>query len=130
MPRNPYVRPVSKTTWWMRQGRYKRYIAREVTCIFIGAYMAVLVWGLMRLSQGQEAWDAFVAGLLSPVGIVFQLLCLGFATYNTVTWFQATPKAMPLMIGEEKVPGKTIIAAHYAAWAGVSLVVLIVVGVF
>jgi fumarate reductase subunit C len=33
MSRQPYVRPVSPTTWYMRNGRYKRYMLREVTCL-------------------------------------------------------------------------------------------------
>ena len=33
MSRKPYVREIPKTSWFMRQGRYKRYMAREVTCV-------------------------------------------------------------------------------------------------
>lgn len=128
MSRRPYVRPVSKTTWWMGQGRYREYMAREVTCIFIGAYMAMLVIGMWRLWQGPEAWAAYVNAILSPIGLVFQLICLGFALYNTITWFNVTPKAMPLMVGGEKVSGGTIIGAHYAAWGAVSLVLLVLAG--
>ena len=129
MSRRPYVPPVSKTTWWTGSSRYREYMAREVTCIFIGAYSVLLMWGLMRLSQGREAWDAFAAGLQSPIGIVFHLLCLGFAFYNTVTWFQVTPKAMPLMMRGERVPGAAIVGAHWAGWAGVTVVVLLFAGI-
>ena len=38
MSRNPYVRPVSKTTWYMRNGRYRKYMLREVTCLIVGFY--------------------------------------------------------------------------------------------
>jgi len=38
MSRQPYVRPVSPTTWYMRNGRYKRYMLREVTCLLVGFY--------------------------------------------------------------------------------------------
>ena len=129
MSRRPYVRPVSKTTWWTRSFRYQEYMAREVTCIFIGAYSVLLMWGLMRLSQGREAWETFAAGLQSPIGIIFHLLCLAFAFYNTVTWFQVTPKAMPLVVGGQRVPGGTIIAAHWVGWAGATAVVLLFVGI-
>jgi fumarate reductase subunit C len=60
---------------------------------------------------------------------VFQLLCLAFATYHSVTWFALTPKAMPLMVKGEPVPGIVIVGAHYVAWAAVSAVVLIATGV-
>ena len=52
MSNKPYVREVSKTTWFLQQTRYKRYMAREVTCIFIGAYTFLLIVSLARLSQG------------------------------------------------------------------------------
>ncbi|MCB9960408.1 MAG: fumarate reductase subunit C [Rhodospirillaceae bacterium] len=129
MSRRPYVRPISRTGWWTTQKRYTEYMAREVTCVFIGAYTVLLVWGLMRLSQGQEAWDSFVAGITGPVGILFHLVCLAFAFYNTVTWFRVTPKAMPLMFKGKRVPGTVIVGGHWAAWAGVTLVVLIVAGI-
>ena len=128
MSRRPYVRPVSKTAWWTAKPSYQGYMAREVTCIFIGAYMAALVVGLLRVSQGAEAWNGWVAGMLSPVGIVFQLLCLGFAVYNTVSWFNVTPKAMPITIGEQRVSGTVIVGAHYAAWAGLSVIVILIAG--
>ena len=39
----PYVRPLSKTSWFLTQPRYKRYMAREVTCLFIFAYTLSLI---------------------------------------------------------------------------------------
>ena len=40
-----------------------RYMGREVTCIFIGAYTFLLIVALARLGQGKEAFDAFVQAL-------------------------------------------------------------------
>lgn len=60
--------------------------------------------------------------------MIFQLVCLAFATYHGVTWFALTPKTMPLMIKGEPVPGMTVVNAHYVAWAVVSIVVLIATG--
>ncbi|NJM11039.1 MAG: hypothetical protein HC889_03255 [Synechococcaceae cyanobacterium SM1_2_3] len=37
MSTKPYVREVSKFDWYFKHPRYMRYMAREVTCIFIGA---------------------------------------------------------------------------------------------
>jgi len=45
-----------------------------------------------------------------------------------VTWFALTPKAMPLMVKDQPVPGIVIVGAHYVAWAVVSIVVLIGAG--
>ena len=124
MTRRPYIRKV-KRSWWLGQRRYFLYMIRELTSLFIGLYCALMVDGIFRLSQGPAAWDRFVAALSSPLGIVFQLVCLGFAIYHSVTWFAVTPKAMPLFVKGEPVAPKTIVAAHYGAWAVVSLIVLI-----
>ena len=128
MSRRPYVRAV-KRTWWLGQRRYVVYMIRELTSLFIGLYCAWLVIGLIRLAQGRSAWEAFLAAASSPPAVLFQLICLAFAAYHSITWFAVTPKAMPLRLKGEPVSGSIIVAGHYAAWALVSLVVLIAAGV-
>lgn len=130
MSRRPYVREVPKTHWFLRQPRYLRYMAREVTCVFIGAYAVLLVIALARLAEGRDAYEAFLRELGSPAGIAFQIVVLTFALYHTVSWFSVTPKAMPIQRGEEFVPGGIIIGAHYAGWIALSIVVLVLAGVF
>lgn len=119
MSRRPYQRPVPKW-WWLGQGRYTRYMIRELTCVFIGAYAGLLLVGLWRLSQGRAAFEAFLDAVQSPLGIAFHGLVLLFALYHMATWFGLTPQAMPLRVGERKVPGPAIVAAHYLVWIVVS----------
>ncbi|MFO1372203.1 MAG: fumarate reductase subunit C [Candidatus Competibacteraceae bacterium] len=125
MSRKPYIRELPKTTWFLRQPRYKRYMAREVTCIFIGAYTFLLICALGRLAQGEAAYEGFLHALRSPLGVLFHLVVLAFAVYHSITWFNVTPQAMPIQRGEEFVPGKIIIGAHYGGWAVISLIVLL-----
>ena len=128
MSRRPYSRKMRRT-WWLRHRRYVAYMVRELTSLFIGIYSGVLVMGLVSLAQGQSAWDSFLMTLSSTPGVLVQLVCLLFATYHTVTWFALTPKAMAVMVRGQPVSAKSIIRIHYAAWAAVSLVVLIAAGV-
>ena len=130
MSRKPYVRPVSKTGWYFKHPRYLRYMSREVTCIFIGAFALLMVCALERLSQGQAAFDAFMVALTGPWSALGLLVILVFSVHNATSWFNVTPKALPVQIGEEFLPGKYIIGAHYAVWAGTTLVVLLLAGVF
>lgn len=130
MSRKPLVRECPPTTWYFRQPRYLRYMSREITSIFIGAYCVLLVVGLHRLANGPEAWEGFLLALRSPDSIVFHLLALTAAFYHATTWFNATQKAMPIQIGEDFVPGNIISGAHYAAWAVLSVAILFVAGVF
>lgn len=129
MSRRPYIRSVSDYSWWLSQPRYVRYMMREASCIFIGAYSGVLVFGLVCLSQGAAAWDAFLQILQAPGSIAFHLLALAFSLYHTTTWFNVTPKAMPIQLGETRVPGSIIIGAHYLVWIIVSVLTLLLVGV-
>jgi fumarate reductase subunit C len=127
--RKPYVREET-WRWIFRHPRYLRYMAREFSCLFIGAWTLLLVWGLKRLAEGPAAWNAFLEWLRSPASIAFHLLALGFAAYHSVTWFRLTPKALPVQLGEAFVPDGVISGAHYAAWAALSLAVLYLAGAF
>ena len=127
--RKPYVREET-WRWIFRHPRYLRYMAREFSCLFIGAWTLLLVWGLKRLAEGPAAWNAFLEWLRSPASIAFHLLALGFAAYHSITWFRLTPKALPVQLGEAFVPDGVISGAHYAAWAALSLAVLYLAGAF
>jgi fumarate reductase subunit C len=56
------------------------------------------------------------------------LVVLAFSVHNATSWFNVTPKAMPVQIGEEFLPGKFIVLAHYAVWIVASLAVLFLAG--
>lgn len=127
-PRKPFRRPW-KNDWWLHKRAFTLYMIRELTCIALAIYSAVLIYGLGQLAEGRAAWEDFVDGLSSPAFLTFHVLALVLMLYHTITWFSLTPKAMPIMRGDNFVPGRYIIGAHYAVWAVVSLVVLIIAGV-
>lgn len=129
MSHRPLIREVPPTSWFFRHPRYLRYMAREVTSLFVGAYCVLLVVAMQRLSAGPEAWQGFLESLRSAESIVFHLLAATAAFYHAGTWFNATQKALPLQIGEEFVNGNYISGAHYVVWALLSLVVLYFAGV-
>lgn len=130
MSRKPFVRPVSPTRWYFRHPRYLRYMSREVTCIFIGAFALLLLCAVQRLSQGQAAYESFLAALRGPWSAVGLLLILAFAVHNATSWFNVTPKAMPVQLGERFLPPAFIVGAHYALWLLVSLAVICLAGVW
>ncbi len=129
MSRKPYVREIT-SEWIFRHPRYLRYMVREFSCLFIGAWTLLMVWGLKQLAQGPAAWAAFLECLKSPASVGFHVLALAFAAYHSITWFNLTPKALPLQIGEEFVPDAAIAGAHFAVWAALSLAVLYFAGAF
>jgi fumarate reductase subunit C len=129
MSRKPYVREVSKTGWYLKHPRYMRYMSREVTCIPIGAFALLMLCMLERLAAGPEAFESFIAALKGPWSFLGLLIVLIFSVHNATSWFNVTPKAMPVQIGEGFLAGKYIVGAHYAVWAVASLVVLCFAGV-
>ena len=130
MSRNPYVRPISTTTWYMRHGRYKVYVLRELTSFLVMFYSFLTLFGLSALAGSAARWDAFLASQQSTAMIVFHAVALlYFLFFQTFPWFKLAPKALPVQIGEKQLPDSYIIIGHYVAWAVVSLFIFWLVGV-
>ena len=96
-PRRPptrvYVRPM--TGWWLRTPRFRRYMLREASALFLVAYALVLLVGLWRLAQGEAAFALWRAALGHPLAIAWHLLALIMVGYHSLTWFQVMPKTLP-----------------------------------
>jgi fumarate reductase subunit C len=132
MSRKPYLRPLPKATWYLRNSRYRRYMLREVTCLLVGFYCFLAIWALAVLAGGSaEGWEAFLRGQQNALMVfVHALALIYFLVYMTFDWFKLAPKAMPIQFGDRMVPDRVIVVAHYAAWVVVSLLVLGLAGVF
>ena len=114
-----YVRPIPNT-WWLRRGAYVFFMLREITSVFVAAYLVIFLVMIYRLHQGQAAYESFLAALKSPLAILFHVVALGFALFHTCTWFNLTPKALVVRRGEEKLPPAAIVVPNYLAWVVIS----------
>lgn len=132
MSRQPYIRPLPKTTWYLRKKRYRTYMLRELTCLLVAAYCFMLIWGLAALaSPTATRWNDFLAAQQTPAMFVFHSFSLlYFMIYQTFAWFELAPKAMPIQLGEKKSPDSLIVGAHYLVWAVLTAVVFFLTGVF
>jgi fumarate reductase subunit C len=132
MSRQPYVRPMSKTTWYMRNGRYKVYMLREMTSFLVAFYCFMTLVALAALAANSpDRWNTFLASQQNMGMIIFHALALVyFLFYQTFPWFKLAPKAMPVQLGETKLPDIIIIIAHYVAWLVVSVFILWFAGAF
>ena len=130
MSRKPYVREISNTTWYLERRRDLTHMLQEVTSLFIGIYTIILLWGVKALSEGPEAYQGFLDALGSPLLITFNWITFVVMIYHSISWFSVTPKAMPVQIGEEFLPGGVIAAGHYVAWVVVSAVIYYLAGGF
>ena len=132
MSRNPYVRPVPKASWYLGHARYRRYMLREVTCLLVGFYAALMIWALAVLASGSpERWNDFLAGQQNPYMIALHAWALiYYLVYMTFDWFKLAPKAISLQLGEKRLPDRVIVVAHYLVWIAVTLFLFWLTGVF
>jgi fumarate reductase subunit C len=122
----PYIRPMP-ASWWLKRPSYLLFMLRELSCVFVGAYAVIFFLMIRNLSRGPAEYEAFMAMLRSPLAIAFHFVALAFALLHTITWFQATPKAMAVWKGEERLPPAMMIIPNYVAWAVASAVIAWVV---
>lgn len=127
--RKPYVRKMSKTSWFLTHARYKSYMSHEVSSVFVALYMWLLIDGLFQLAKGPEAWEAWLGFIKHPLVVIISLIVFAFFIIHTTSWFKAVPQAMRIQTGDHFVDGKLIIGGHYVALGVFSLFVLILAGV-
>jgi len=112
-------------TWWLKKPSYFLFMLRELSSVFIAAFLLVYLCQISQLTQGPEAYVVYIQKLNAPGWILFHLVALLFALYHSVTWFQSSAVVLELRLGERVVPRRIVTALHVGAWAAVSLVVVI-----
>ena len=120
--RRPYIRPMQG--WWRRDPFFVRYMVREITAVGVLVYAIVLAVGVVRLSQGEAAWNGWLDALQTPGSMVLHaVLLFGFAVHAK-SWFEIMPKTMPMMhAGGKRVEGSTITRIGWTATVVASIVV-------
>lgn len=105
--RRPYTRTM--TGWYKRDRFFVRYMWREATALMVMAYAVVLMFGVLRLSQGPAAFEGWLAALRNPISLAAHAVMLAAMIYHAYTWFEIMPKTMPAMhSGGKRVPEATI----------------------
>jgi fumarate reductase subunit C len=121
--RRGYVRPMQG--WWRRDPFFVRYMIREVTALGVLAYAIVLMMGVLRLSQGEAAFNGWLGALRSPGSILLHLVLLVSMIVHAKSWFDIMPKTMPLMFRNgQRVEGSVITRTGYVVTVIATVVVL------
>ena len=124
--RRPYIR--SMDGWWRKNPFFVEYMIHEGTALFVAAYAAILLTGLVRLAQGEAAWNQWLTALKNPWYIGFHVLALVAIGYHTYTWFKIMPRTMPpVMVGGKRLSGGAITGGGLAVAAVASLALLAIV---
>ena len=126
--RRPYVRPMQG--WWKGNAFFVRYMVREVTAFAVWIYALILTVGVLRLGQGEAAWNAWLEALKSPLSLALHLVLLISMVVHTHSWFEIMPKTMaPMVINGERVSAARIQRTGWSV-AAVAFVVVMVIAVW
>ena len=112
--RKPYVRPMEG--WWKWNHYLVDDMVHESPALFVAAYALALLVGLVRLSQGEAAWNGWLDAMKSPLAVVFHLALLVAIAYHAFTWFKLFPLTMPpVVVGGKKVAPDVIVRSGFTA---------------
>ncbi len=124
--RRGYVRPMQG--WWRRDPFFVKYMIREVTAVAVLVYAIILMVGVVRLSQGEAAFNGWLAALKTPGSILLHLVLLVSMIVHAKSWFDIMPKTMPLLfMGGHRVEGSTITRTGYIVTIVATVLVLALV---
>lgn len=102
--------------WWKKNPYFVEYMVHESTALFVAAYALTLLVGLVRLSQGEVAWNGWLDAMKSPLSIVFHLALLVAIAYHAFTWFKLFPLTMPpVIVGGKRVAPEVIVRSGFTA---------------
>ncbi|MGE5638549.1 MAG: fumarate reductase subunit C [Clostridia bacterium] len=114
-----YVRPM--TGWWKRNPYYLWYLLRELSSVFVTLYALMLLWGLWRLTQGEDAFASWAESLGSPLGLAFHAVTFVLVAYHAWTWFKVMPRTMPFVrVAGRRVPDSLFVVGGVCAALAVS----------
>ena len=102
--------------WWKKNPYFVEYMVHESTALFVAAYTLILLVGLLRLSQGEAAWNGWLDAMKSPLSIVLHLAMLVAIAYHAFTWFKLFPLTMPpVVVDGKKVAPEVIVRSGFTA---------------
>ena len=111
--------------WPPDHADHGRFIASEATAFAMAAFLIYLLFWLRSLGRGYHDYLEFIELTKNPVAVFVLSLIFGAVLYNSFTWFNLTPKIMPMYVAEKKVPDVwAAIIAGYLPWAAVTAVAL------
>jgi len=114
-------------TWWLSTRAYSLFMLRDLTSVFIAAYLVFFLLMLHSVAMGREAYEAYLRFLATPGMIAFHALTLAAALFHTITWFNFTPMVMGLRFREKRIPPRIIVGVTYAVWIAVSIAMTLIV---
>ena len=116
-------KPKLSATWWLKSRNYFLFMMRELSCVFVAAFIILFLYQLVALAEGPEAYAACRSALTTPAFVVFYAVAFVFALYHTITWFELMGRVQVVRIGAFTVPPKLVTAGAFVGFFLVSVAV-------
>ena len=116
-------KPKLSPTWWLKSRNYFLFMMRELSSVFIAAFVLLLLYQLFALAKGPEAYAACRSVLTTPAFVAFYAVALVFALYHTITWLGVMGRVQVVRMGAFTVPPKLVTAGAFVGFFLVSAVV-------
>jgi fumarate reductase subunit C len=105
---------------------YLLFDATGIVYILVGLVAMRVAWAL---AAGPEQWEALLENFARPGYVILHVVALVSAIFVGVRFFRLFPKAQPARIGPLKPPPRPVLHAMlYAAWLGITVVLLAILG--
>jgi fumarate reductase subunit C len=125
LKRKPRYHTPLTHTWFLERRGFQLFMLREGTAIPIIGYIFHFIFWLNAFYDGPETFAAMMETLRHPTAIALHAIALPGALYHSITWFNLTPKIMPMYIGEDRMPDSiAAIAMGYGPWLAVTAAML------
>jgi fumarate reductase subunit C len=105
--------------WWLRKFRYISIFLRELSSVFILAYVLLYLWLLPGLRSGST--NSFSQLGTAPF-LALSFAMLAFSLYHSITWFSLLGRAQPIKLGGIVLQGRAALFVNLAILAAVSLI--------
>jgi fumarate reductase subunit C len=111
-----YRRPLGGG-WWMSRTSYFLYIVRELTVVFMVAWLAWFLYEVVLLKQ-----NAFTSLTGNYAALAFSVVCLFFTLWHAVTFLNLSGLILRVPLGDTFAPP---MAVRVLAFGGLVLATLI-----
>lgn len=111
--------------WWRRDPFFVRYMLREATAVGVLIYAVILTVGVVRLAEGEAAWNGWLTALRSPWAVLLHVVLFGAMVFHALSWFEIMPKTVPaIFIGGRRLSAATITVSGWTATVVASITLL------
>jgi len=103
--------------WWLRRRSYFLYMVRELTVVFMVAWLVWFLYEVWQLKQGQ------FQSLKGNYGVLaFSAVCLFFTLWHAVTFLNLSGLILRVPIGDRFLPATAVKGAAFGGLVFVTLV--------